>query len=138
MDPVASPQLRLALALEALRRSTVLWLALPSAPTPRLAWYAWLDAAAYLVHEGDEQQLPGLDDLPTVEISLRSKDKGSLLVRIRATVEPLEVGGADWVAAAAELHARRQSPPDGEGQPARWAAQSRITRLRPVSAAEGA
>ena len=68
MDPVASPQLRLALAQEALRRSTVLWLTLPGTTSPRLAWYAWVDGAAYLVHEGDEQQLPGLGDLPTVEM----------------------------------------------------------------------
>ena len=138
MDPVASPQLRLALAQEALRRSTVLWLGLPGSATPRLAWYVWIDGAACLVHEGREQLLPGLGDLTTVEISLRSKDKGSLLVRIDAHVERLEIGGTEWVAVAAELHARRQSPPDGEGQPARWAEQSRITRLRPFIAAGAA
>lgn len=128
MDPA---DLLAPLAEEGLRRSAVLWLRLPAAATPRAAWYAWFDGAACVVHEGSEQSLPGLRDLDTVEVSVRSKDKGSLLVRLEARVEALQPDDPRWTAAAAELHARRQSPPDGEAQPARWAAESCITRLVP-------
>ena len=122
----------LELVREALRKSSVLWLALPSSTVPRIAWHVWLDGAAYLVHEGIEQALPGLDDLTQVEISVRSSDKGTLLGRWTARVEPVGVGDPGWPAAVAALHAHRQSPPDGAAQPARWAASSRITRLVPV------
>jgi hypothetical protein len=122
----------LALVEEALRKSSVLWLTLPSLAVPRIAWHVWLDGASYLVHEGIEQQLPGLDDLDRVEISLRSKDKGSLLTRWTARVEPVPPDHPGWPGAVAALHAHRQSPPDGPAQPARWAAHSRVTRLVPL------
>ena len=119
----------LALVEEALRKSSVLWLALPSSAVPRIAWHIWLDGAAYVVHEGIEQRLPGLDDLSQVEISVRSKDKGTLLARRIVRVEPVPPDDPGWPAAVAALHAHRQSPPDGSDQPARWAAHSRVTRL---------
>jgi hypothetical protein len=130
-------ELERALVDEGLRRSAVLWLALPSAPTPRAAWYAYSDGAAYVVHEGLEQSLPGLRELATVEVTLRSKDKGSQLVRFVAQVEPIEPADPRWPAAAAELHTRRQSAPDGNAQPARWATGSCVTRLAPVMVAVG-
>jgi hypothetical protein len=124
--------LETALVEEGLRRSAVLWLTLPSLETPRAAWYAWTGGAVHIVHEGLEQSLPGLRELASVDVSLRSKDKGSLLVRFTARVDPLQPDDPRWAAAAAELHARRQSPPDGEAQPARWAASSSITSLTPM------
>jgi hypothetical protein len=114
---------------EALRKSSALWLSLPAGP--RIAWYVWLDGAACLVHEGIEQQLPGLADGGEVQMLVRSKDKGSLLVTVTAAVEPIEPGDDRWPATVAALHAHRQNPPDGPAQPARWAADSRVTRLVP-------
>jgi hypothetical protein len=131
LSPTADPRLERALVEESLRRSAVLWLTLPPAPMPRAAWYVWSDSAVHVVHEGLEQSLPGLRELADVQISVRSKDKGSLLVRFVARVEPLEPDDPRWEAAALVLHANRQSPPDGESQPARWAADSFITRLTP-------
>ena len=121
-----------ALVAEAARKSTVLWLALPASPQPVAAWHVWVDDAVALVHEGAEQHLPGLRDTDRVDLLLRSKDKGSLLVRVPARVVPLEPGTEPFEHALAALHAQRQSAPDGEAQPARWAADSLVTRLEPL------
>jgi hypothetical protein len=125
----------LALAAEAARKSAVLWLALPGSPQPVAAWYAWVDGAIAVVHEGAEQQLPGLRDLGRVDVLLRSKDKGSLLLRVPAQVFALEPWSQRYDDAVAALHAARQSAPDGEAQPARWAAESAVTLLEPVGPA---
>jgi hypothetical protein len=119
-----------ALVDEAGKASAVLWVRLPGSTRP--AWYSWVDGAAVVVHEGDEQSLPGLRDAPSVELVLRSKDKGSLLVVVPVRAVALEPGTPPYDAAVSALHAARQSAPDGEGQPARWAATSLVTRLEPV------
>ena len=62
---------------EAGRASAVLWVRLPDRSQPLAAWYAWVDGAAVVVHDGDEQQLPGLRAAGHVELVLRSKDKGA-------------------------------------------------------------
>ena len=137
MDPEAQPAQRLspeveaALAEEAARKSAVLWVALPGTPGPVAAWHVWVDGAIAVVHEGDEQKLPGLRATGQVEITLRSKDKGGLLLRVPARVVGLGPGDNRLAAAVAALHAARQSAPDGEAQPGRWAATSLVTRLEP-------
>ncbi len=120
-----------ALVDEAGRKSSVLWVAVPGATQPLGAWHVWLDGAAVVVHEGDEQKLPGLRDTGRAELVLRSKDKGGLLVQVPVRVVPLEPGTDAWESAVAALHAARQSAPDGEAQPARWAATCLVTRLEP-------
>jgi hypothetical protein len=129
--PVVDSGFEAALVEEAGRKSSVLWLAIPGAPQPLGAWHVWVDGAAVVVHEGDEQKLPGLRSTGHADLVLRSKDKGGLLVRVPARVVPLEPGTDAWDKAVAALHAARQSAPDGEAQPARWAAASQVTRLEP-------
>ena len=120
-----------ALVEQAGRASAVLWVRLPGRDQPLGAWYAWVDGAAVVVHDGDEQRLPGLRAAGHVELVLRSKDKGTLLVTVPARVVALEPGTPAYDAAVLALHAARQSAPDGEAQPARWAAASLVTRLEP-------
>jgi hypothetical protein len=120
-----------ALVEEAGRASAVLWVRIPGRVQPLAAWYAWVDGAAVVVHDGDEQALPGLREADAVELVLRSKDKGALLVTVPARVVPLEPGTEAFDKAVAALHAARQSAPDGEDQPSRWAATSQVSRLEP-------
>jgi hypothetical protein len=130
--PLPTP-VEAALVAEAARKSALVWLALPAWPAPRAAWHVWCDGAVVVVHGGDEQDLPGLRDLAEVDLLLRSKDTGALLVRVPARVVPLAPGQERWETAVAALHAARQSAPDGEDQPARWAATSWVTRLEPAA-----
>ena len=66
-----------ALVAEACRKSDVLWISLPGLPQPRAAWHVWFDGAVYLVSGDGEQELPGLEAAETVEVTVRSKDKGA-------------------------------------------------------------
>ncbi len=134
--PHADPAALDALVAEAARKSGVLWIELPGRPQPYAAWHVWLDGAACVVHGGREQPLPGLAESDRVTVSLPSKDKGGLLVRYVARVEQLTQADPRWEPAVTALHAARQSPPDGEAQPERWALESRVTVLELDSVVE--
>jgi hypothetical protein len=124
-----------ALVEEACKKSSMLWLR-PRAGvgTDRSvpAWHVWHDGAVFLVSGGREQSLPELGDGAEVEVTVRSKDKGSRLVTFVAAAQRVTPGDDAWESAVAELHAKRLNPPDGEGQPARWARESTVTRLTPT------
>ncbi|ETK31214.1 hypothetical protein [Microbispora sp. ATCC PTA-5024] len=112
---------------EGAKKSGVLWLALPSGE--RLAWHVWHDGAIYVVTGGGEQPLPGLAESAEVEVTLRSKDNGSRLVRFPASVEVVDQAAApDAVAALAK---DRLNAPDAAGLPARWAENATVVRLTP-------
>lgn len=127
-----------ALVAEAAKKAGLLWVTAPGG-RPRAAWHVWHDEALLLVCDGLEQPLPGLADGTTVEVSLPSHDNRARLVTFTATVAELRPTGgsrADWLPAAAALHASRLNPPDGEEQPLRWERESRILRLVPADVIE--
>ncbi len=111
---------------EGAKKSGILWLTLDR---PRLAWHAWHDGAVYLVSGGEEQELPGLDALDRVRVTLRSKDNGARLVEFEAAVAPVDqAAAADVVAVLAK---ERLNARDSEHLPERWARDSTIWRLTP-------
>jgi hypothetical protein len=123
----------MALVAEAARKSGVIWVAVGGSTTnARAAWHVWLDGAAYVVTGGAEQQLPGLESAADVLVTVPSKDKGGRLVTWVARPSVVEPGTDEWAAAVPALHAKRLNAPDGENQPARWAAESRVVRLEPT------
>jgi hypothetical protein len=125
-----------ALVEEAGKASAVLWIRLPERAQPLGAWYAWVDGAVVVIHEGGEQSLPGLQSAAQVDLLMRSKDKGSLLLTAPARVEPLQPSTEPYERAVNALHTARQSVPDSD--PLRWAAGSQVTRLEPAGpVAEG-
>ncbi|WP_043630622.1 hypothetical protein [Nonomuraea candida] len=111
---------------EGAKKSGILWLALDR---PRLAWHAWHDGAIYLVTGGEEQQLPGLDALDRVRVTLRSKDNGARLVEFEAAVSAVDQAAAPDVVAV--LAKERLNARDSEHLPERWARESTIWRLTP-------
>ncbi|MEV4171554.1 MULTISPECIES: hypothetical protein [unclassified Nonomuraea] len=111
---------------EGAKKSGILWLTLDR---PRLAWHAWHDGAIYLVTGGEEQQLPGLDALDRVHVTLRSKDNGARLVEFEAAVAAVDqAAAADVVAVLAK---ERLNARDSEHLPERWARESTVWRLTP-------
>jgi hypothetical protein len=111
---------------EGAKKSGILWLTLDR---PRLAWHAWHDGAIYLVSGGEEQELPGLDALDRVRVTLRSKDNGARLVEFEAAVAPVDqAAAADVVAVLAK---ERLNARDSEHLPERWARGSQVWRLTP-------
>jgi hypothetical protein len=129
----------LALVAEASRKTSLLWLKLPSGAPPRAAWHVWHDGAAYVVHAvdaaSDEQQLPGLDDADSVDVIVRSKDTGGRVVVW--TARPIVVAPDDdrWEAAAQALAGERLNAGHAETLTQRWAQSAHIVRLEPVGGA---
>ncbi|SEK44546.1 hypothetical protein [Nonomuraea pusilla] len=112
---------------EGARKSGVLWLTLDR---PRLAWHVWHDGAIYLVAGGGEQELPGLDALDRVRVTLRSKDNGARLVEFDAAVS--RVDQAAEPGAVAALAKERLNAADSEHLTERWARDSLVVRLDPL------
>ncbi|MEV4806583.1 hypothetical protein AB0K18_41870 [Nonomuraea sp. NPDC049421] len=115
---------------EGAKKSGILWLALDR---PRLAWHAWHDGAVYLVSGGAEQQLPGLESLDRVRVTLRSKDNGARLAEFEVTVEAVDQAAADDAVAdaVAVLAKERLNARDTEHLAERWARESTVWRLTP-------
>ena len=121
-----------ALVEEACRKSALVWLQAAGASHPVAAWHVFTGGAVHVVGGGLEQELPPLADGDQVEVTVRSKDTGGRLLRFLATATRVLPGTAGWEAAVPDLHAKRLNPPDGEAQPARWAAESTVIRLDPT------
>lgn len=111
---------------EGAKKSGVLWLGLDR---PRLAWHTWHEGAIYVVTGEGEQQLPGLAERDTVEVTLRSKDNGARLVVFPARVEVVDQASAQEAVAA--LAKDRLNAPTG--LPERWAAEATVLRLTPAA-----
>jgi hypothetical protein len=122
-----------ALVEEATRRSGLVWVRPDGAERAHPVWHAWHDGCAWLVVGGAEQQLPGLAAASRAQVLVRSHERRSgLLVTWTADVTRVEPGSAEWDAAVPVLHAARLNARDGEEQPARWARESTVVRLRPT------
>lgn len=114
---------------EGAKKSGVLWVTIDR---PRLAWHVWHDGAVHLVTGGGEQDLPGLDALDTVRVTLRSKDNGALLVEFDARVAVVDQAAEPEVVAV--LAKERLNARDSEHLAERWARESTVIRLTPVTA----
>jgi hypothetical protein len=114
---------------EALRKSGVVWVDLGAGS--RIAWPVWHEGALWLVCGGLEQDLPGARTAERASVVVRAQE-GPVL-SWTATVTQVEPGSDEWASVVPVLHEKRLNPPDGEAQPDRWARESLVLRLTPVS-----
>jgi hypothetical protein len=122
-----------ALVEEAVKKSGVLWLALPGLPQPRAAWHVWHEGAAYVLTAGDgEQPLPGLPDADQVLVIVPSKDKGGRLVSWVAQCAQVEPGSVTWDEVTPLLAKARLNAGAPAEQIRRWANESYVIRLTPT------
>ncbi len=122
-----------ALVEEATRRSAVVWIAPDGAERAFPVWHLWHEGRAYVVTGGLEQPLPGGTAARQAVVLVRSKAKqNDRLVQWVADVEQVLPGTSAWDEVVPLLHAKRLNPPDGDGQPARWARESVVLRLTPT------
>jgi hypothetical protein len=121
-----------ALVEETCRKSALVWLRPDGSEQAHAVWHAWVDGAVHVVSGGLEQPLPELADGTEVDVTARSKDTGGRLVTFRAVVTTVAPGSEAWDVVVPELHGKRLNSPDGEGQPARWARESRVVRIEPT------
>jgi hypothetical protein len=118
-----------ALLAEVAAKADLIWVQVESQP-PRGMWHVWHDGAVTVVTDGLEQPDPGFVDGGTATLILRSKDKQTRVLTIRATVRKLVPSSAEWDEAAKALHPKRLNPVDGEAQPERWRGSSTLWELR--------
>ncbi|MFF8384420.1 hypothetical protein [Streptomyces kanasensis] len=123
-----------ALVEEATKKSGLIWVR--GEGPARALWHVWHDGAAHVVGGGPgEQPLPdGLTEGATVEVTVRSKDKGGRVVAWTALVSAPAPGSEAWTAAADELKGKRLNAPDAETMTERWARECRLLRLTPREA----
>jgi hypothetical protein len=121
-----------ALVAEICKKTALVWVRPVGTDRPQALWHGWVDGAVHVVAGGQEQPLTGVPDGTEVDVTARSKDTGGRVVTFRAVARDLEPGSEAWDTVVAELHGKRLNAPDGEGQPARWARESRVVRLEPA------
>ena len=98
----------------------------------RPAWHLWHDGALLVVSGGDEQPLPGIEQVSRVEVTLRSKDNGGRLVTwvgARTAVRPDDEA---WASVTTALVADRLNTPDLATTAQTWAEHSLVSRIVPT------
>jgi hypothetical protein len=146
-----------ALVVEVARRSRVCWLSYEydggRRVVDRLAWCVWHEEALVVLSErgtegapaehgpagdgaagdgaGTAQVLPGLDRARAVEVAMRSRDNGALLLRWTGTVEVVRPGTPAWEDHATALLGVRLNLPDPAAAGRAWAERGAVVRVRP-------
>ena len=124
-----------ALVEEAAKKSGLIWVRVPG-ERDQAVWHLWHEGAAYVLVGTDEQNieqpLQGIEAASTVDVTIRSKDKGVRLVGWQATVERVEAGSETWSAVVELMLGKRLNLPDGEAAADRWERECALYRLAPV------
>jgi hypothetical protein len=133
-DP-ASPAFTRALIAELSKKTGVSWLRYGSSPqahTAHAAWHLWYDEALYVVSGGNEQPLPGIEDVDRVEVTMRSKENGGRLLTWVATRSDVRPEDEAWEPVTAALAADRLNLDDLAAAVRDWAERSVVSRLEPT------
>jgi hypothetical protein len=124
-----------ALVAELGKKTGVCWLRYDG--REHAAWHVWFDdgtapAGLAVVSGGPEQPLPGLDEVETVEVVMRSKESGGRLLVWVGAVEPVAPGDPLWGPVTEALAGQRLNLPDLATAADIWAEQSRVVRVVPT------
>lgn len=120
------------LIAEAMRKAALAWLEVPGERAVA-AWLMWHDDAAYVVHGGGEQPVPGLAEAQECRVIVRSGDNAARIVGWPASVGTVEPGSDEWASVVPQLLGKRlnlHEPNDAED---RWATGSIVSRLTPAA-----
>jgi hypothetical protein len=124
-----------ALTQELSKKTGVCWLRYDpgtGAPVDHPAWHAWVDGALYVVSGGAEQPLPGIDEVETVEVVMRSKENGGRLLTWVGEVSVIPPGDERWGPATTALVSGRLNLDDLATAADEWAEHSVVTRIAPT------
>lgn len=137
-EPRAGDAFTAALTAELGKKTGVCWLRYGDpAGSERLsaehaAWHVWQDGALYVVSGGNEQPLPGIADVQTVEVIMRSKDSGGRLLTWVGEASVVRPGDELWEPVTTALVAGRLNLDDLTTAAAEWAESSVVTRITPT------
>jgi hypothetical protein len=122
-----------ALVAELAKKTSTCWLRYDG--ETHAAWHAWVDGALCLVSGGEEQRLPGIEELgpgDRVEVIMRSKENGGRLVTWVAEPHVVRPGDELWEPVTTALVAGRLNLDDLGTAADEWAERSVVTRLVPT------
>ncbi len=124
------PAFTSALVAEVSKKSGVCWLRYDG--QDHAVWHVWLDDALYVVSGGDEQPLPGIEELTGVEVLMRSKESGGRIVTWVGDVSVVPPDEERWEPVTAALVAGRLNLADLKAAPEEWAERSVVSRIVPT------
>ncbi len=127
-----SPAFTRALVAELAKKTGVCWLRYGSSPESHAAWHLWYDEALHVVSGGNEQPLPGLEDVDRVEVTMRSKENGGRLLTWVAARSDVRPDDEAWAPVTAALAGGRLNLDDLEEAVRDWAERSLVSRLEPT------
>jgi hypothetical protein len=117
----------------ALKKGSICWLTIDQPKggvATRPAWYVQQGRKLFVVKGGSEQELPNLEHVRTVTISVKSKEQkaalGELIADVRVVDDPEEFERIAGLGVGTRLNL-----PDGEGALERWKAECTIVELAP-------
>lgn len=133
----------------ALKKSTILWVTVPERRNGRRrhhvpeqtrpVWFVADDDKVYVLHGPGEQQVPGLDQSPTVRINARGKDTRSLISDVECDVAVVAPDDERWSDVATKAVTRRLNLSDGgDDTLRRWRETCTMIELTPQFGPEAA
>jgi hypothetical protein len=119
----------------ALSKGTIAWITVPDAKPGQVSkpvWYGYERGILYVLTGEGEQKVPGLLDTTYVTVSVRSKEKQSLVGDMECAVRVLPKGPEWDIIARDLLIGRRLNLVDGDKAADRWRATCEIAVLTPI------
>ncbi|MGH3428581.1 MAG: hypothetical protein ACRDQZ_13600, partial [Mycobacteriales bacterium] len=113
-----------------MKKAGLVWLQL-SDRSPVGAWHIWHDDACYVVHGGNEQQVPGLTEAARCRVITRSANTRARTAEWAAAVTTVAPNSREWTEVAPLLLANRLNLTDHDTALERWAIECTVSRLQP-------
>lgn len=129
-QPGSDPAFTSALIAELGKKTAVCWLRYDG--QVHAVWHVWLDDALCLVSGGDEQPLPGIEETPVVEVTMRSKESGGRLLTWVGEVSVVRPSDELWEPVTTALVAGRLNLADLAKAAGEWAERSVVVRVVPT------
>ena len=130
LTPPSREDFTAALIAEVSKKTSVCWLRYDG--VEHAVWHTWLDGAVYVVSGGNEQPLPEIEDVSSVEVVMRSKDNGGRLVTWVADVTVVQTSDELWGPVTRALVSARLNLEDLATAAAEWAERSVVSRIAPT------
>lgn len=121
-------------AEEALKKGSLLWLTIPQpdgSNVTRPAWYVQQGSKLFVVKGPGEQELPNLEQVEQVELTVKSKDVKASLGSVPAAVRVVDNDSDEFTKIANLGMGNRLNLPDGEAAAERWRTTGHMVELTP-------
>jgi hypothetical protein len=116
----------------ALKKGSICWITIDQprgGVATRPAWYVQQGSKLFVIKGGSEQELPNLENVPAVTISVKSKEQKAALGELKADVRVVESGSDEFERIAGLGLGNRLNLPDGEDALERWKAECTVVEL---------